>query len=105
MSLEFGILLEGSTITLERNHRLDVDEELFDELRPLFMSIEAATGVSLDKYEGAAFSGESLVSFIEKVEAAPQSLAAGHAAVFLADLLRVARVAQASGRALSYMGL
>ena len=105
MPLEFGILLEGRTITLESNHRLAVDEELFDELRLLFMSIEAATGVSLDKYEGAAFSGESLVSFIEKVEAAPQSRSTGPASAFLADLLRVARVAQASGKVLSYMGL
>jgi hypothetical protein len=105
MSIEFGIPLDGSTITLVREHRLDVDEDLFDELRPLFMSIEAATGASLDKYEGATFSGESLSSFIEAVEAAPQLRVVGPVAEFLSDLLRVARVAQTSGKSLSFMGL
>jgi hypothetical protein len=104
MSIEFGILLEGSTITLQGNHRVDVDEDVFDELRPLFARIEAATGQSLDKYESATFSGDALTLFIAEVDAARQLRAVATSAGFLDELLRVARVAQASGKALTYQG-
>lgn len=103
MSIEFGILREGSTITLMGEHRITIDEDLFVELKPVFSKFEARTGQELDMYGSAVFENETLSVFIEEIEAA-RSAAANELMTTLVDLLRVAKFAYDNDRRLSYFG-
>lgn len=107
MGIEFGILREGSTITLIGEHRICLDEELFTEMLPLFQRIETRTGQEFDMYGGAKFEADALQIFIEELEVENNSeneLSPG-ARAFLGELQQVARIAQKSNRSISYFGL
>jgi hypothetical protein len=107
MSIEFGILLEGSTITLVGQSRVLLDEDLLPELAPLFKRIELRSGEELDTYGAATFSGKALKVLIEELEGAvaPESTSTPLAQAFLSELLQVARTAQETDKPLSYFGL
>jgi hypothetical protein len=107
MSIEFGILRDGSTITLMGEHRVDLDEDVLPELEPLFRSIELRTGQTLDTYGSAAFSGQALDAMIEELQRAHDfgSGTPKRVHAFLSELLRVAHFAKTSGKPLSYFGL
>jgi hypothetical protein len=103
MSIEFGVLLEGSTITLMGGYRVDVSEEELVELGPLFRRV---TGASLDPYGSAVFAHDDLSAFIgELVRAqATAEFTTPSAGALITELLRIARFARTSGKALSYFG-
>jgi uncharacterized protein (UPF0261 family) len=103
MSIEFGILRDGSTITLLGKHRVIVDEDLFVKLTPVFAKIEARTGQELDMYGSAVFENESLSAFIEEIRAA-KSTGVNELLATLDDILRVANFACANEKQLSYFG-
>jgi hypothetical protein len=107
MSIEFGILREGSSITLIGENRVLLDEELLPELAELFKRIELHTGEELDTYGAGTFSGKALSKLIEEVQVAlaTQPKARPPVNEFLAELLRVAQTAERSNKALSYLGL
>ena len=106
MATQFGILRDGSTITLVGEHRVDIDDDLIPELRPLFQKIEARTGIEIDAYGAAAFEGEVLNAVVTELQAAQATAnEMSHARrEFLLQLLRIARLAQSSGKPLSYFG-
>ena len=107
MSIEFGILRDGSTNAFVGELRATPDENTFDALIPLWRQIERSTGESLDKYESATFKGNSLVLLIGALDS--HLCAAGEASrdsrLFVAELLRIARAAQGMGKPISYFGL
>lgn len=107
MSIEFGVLREGSTVTLMGEHRIDLDEDLLPELEPLFRRIELRTGQELDTYGAATFSGEGLDAVIDELQRAHASASETTQRVrtFQAELLRVAQFARSAGKPLSYLGL
>jgi len=106
MSIEFGILLEGSTITLQGAHRVLLDDDLWPELEPLFHRIEQRTGQELDMYGSAEFSGESLKALLSEISSeCSASEISQSAQAFLSELLQIATVAERTNNSLSYFGL
>ena len=104
MSIEFGILREGSTITLIGNQRAIVDEEVFDELEALFSKVHSRTGVEIDKYSGSSFEGSNLEIFIEEIEKALVGDITPEIRETLLEVMRVAKNAKETKKALSYFG-
>jgi hypothetical protein len=104
-SIEFGVLREGSTITLMGEYRVTTHEGVLEELAPVLQRIEACTGEDLDTYGSASFAGRTLQELIDELRTVAPSTVSGEAAEFVADLLRVAEYAQHEGKAISYFGL
>jgi len=106
MSIEFGVLREGSTVTRIGEYRVSLPEELLVELKPLLHRVEEATGQELDPYGSATFLGPAIEQFIREIEATRRLLSSPDPQLeeFLSELLRVASFAYRSGRALSYFG-
>ena len=104
-SIEFGVLREGSTITLIGEYRVTTDEGVLEELAAVLQRIEARTGEDLDTYGSASFAGQALQDFIGELRTVAPSTVSAEAAEFVADLLRVAEYAQREGKAISYFGL
>ena len=105
MSIEFGVLREGSTITLVGEYRVTVDEDVFGELSVVLRRIEARTGEELDTYGSASFAGQALEDFISQLRMVAPSTVSAKAADFVAELIRVAEYAQREGKAINYFGL
>jgi hypothetical protein len=106
MTVEFGALRDGSSVTLVGEYRVSVPEELAAELAPIFRRIEAASGQELNPYGSAIFVGQALEQFINEVEAALRWSNASDSQLeeFLSELLRIASFARQSGKALAYFG-
>ena len=107
MSIEFGVLREGSTITLIGTQRATVDEEIFDELVPIFLEIQKKTGEEIDQYGSASFEGAALSIFIEELESVKSMASKKYSEAFyetVKELLRVAYYAKEQSKPLSYFG-
>jgi hypothetical protein len=106
MSIEFGIPILGSTLTLDGSYRVSIDESVFLELQPMLARTAYAVDQELDMYGSAMFEGDGLRSLIAAVSGwHPSNAAVLEAATFKTELLRIARHAEASAQPLLYLGL
>jgi len=106
MSIEFGIPILGSTLTLDGAFRVDIDESVFLELQPVLAQTAHTADQELDLYGSATFEGAGLRSLIAAVSGwHPSNAAVPEAATFKTELLRIARHAEASAQPLLYLGL
>lgn len=104
-SIEFGILREGSTITLDGKFRANTQEVCFWELEPMFLEIFSQTGIEFDLYSNAVVYGAALDTFVEQLQEWQQRDLSDETKGFLNDLLRIASHATKNKKTLSYFGL
>lgn len=104
-SIEFGILHEWSTLTLDGKFRANTYEEVFLELEPMFVDFSLQTGIEFDMYSDASLGGASLETFVQQLLKWQQNELSGESREFLSDLQRVASHAMKNGKTLSYFGL
>jgi hypothetical protein len=104
-SIEFGILHEWSTLTLDAKFRTSTHEVVFRELEPMFLDISLQTGIEFDMYSDASIEGTALEIFVLQLFKWQQSELSDESREFLSDLRRVASHAMNNGKTLSYFGL
>ncbi len=104
MSIEFGILREGSTITIIGEYRVVLSDTEWLALGPMFQKIGALTGQEMEWWGDAEFDSNALPFFVNEVEVALKKPEFRHEREILVELLRVANHAYKAGKTLSFLG-